>query len=553
MNWLVDLFVDNSAAHTILLISLVIAIGLVFSKIKLGGISLGMSWILFVGIFFGDIGLQINSEINNFILNFGLILFVFSLGLQVGPGFFSSVKKEGLKFYGVALIFIVLTVLVTYAIQIITSTPSTVMVGVMNGAVINTPALGAAQQIVLENTGVVDNSMAMAYAVTYPLGVVGVIFAILLIKVLFKVDVEAEKHMLHEKGKNTKDSSKLLAIEVKNEALNGLTIYEIDKLIERKFVISRLYHSNGEMEIPQSKSVINVGDKLFLITSNANEKSIVAFFGLKIEMSQADWEKLDTQLVSDTLYVTNSEVNGKKLGDLKIRAQYGINITRITRAGVDLIATSSLELQLGDAVHAVGSERSIAKSAKFLGNAREQLDKPNLIPIFLGIFLGIIVGSVPIMFPGITQPVKLGLASGPLLVAIVIARFGPKLKLVTYTTLSANKMLNEVGLALFLAAVGIGAGDGFTDAVVNGGYYWVLEGILITMIPIIIGSFVAKYLFKMDFFSLVGLICGVQTNAVALSYADNSFKVPQMAVAYATLYPIAMLLRVVVAQIMAGV
>lgn len=549
MNWFESLIFGEGIAHSIVILSIVIAIGLSLGKVKLFGISLGVTWILFVGIAASHFNLLIDPSVMSFVKDFGLILFVFSLGLQVGPGFFSSFKKGGVKLNLLAVGLILMTALTTFLIQYISKTPMPTMVGVMSGAVTNTPGLGAAQQTLFDVTGVDDSTIAMGYAVAYPLGVVGVILVVIAMRALFRVDINAEKEQIDKKNA-AKDSAKKIAIEIRNEALFGKSIVEIDKLIDREFVVSRLYHTDGLMEIPTSSSVVGKGDKIFIVTSAANESAIVAFFGKKIEMEQEAWEKLDLQLVSRKLLVTKANINGKTLGELNIRAQFGINITRINRAGVDLVASPDLELQLGDRVMVVGSEKAITKVALLLGNSLNKLREPNIIPIFLGIFLGVILGSIPLMFPGIPQPVKLGLAGGPLIVAILIARFGPRLKLVTYTTLSANMMLREIGISLFLAAVGLGAGQGFVEAIVNGGYYWILEGLLITVIPLILTAIVGRLFLKLDFFTLTGIICGSQTNPIALAFSNNTYGVSQVAVAYATVYPLAMFLRVLVAQLM---
>lgn len=549
MNWFESLIFGEGIAHSILILSIVIAIGLSLGKVKLFGISLGVTWILFVGIAASHFNLLIDPSVMSFVKDFGLILFVFSLGLQVGPGFFSSFKKGGVKLNLLAVGLILMTALTTFLIQYISKTPMPTMVGVMSGAVTNTPGLGAAQQTLFDVTGVDDSTIAMGYAVAYPLGVVGVILVVIAMRALFRVDINAEKEQIDKKNA-AKDNAKKIAIEIRNEALFGKSIIEIDKLIDREFVVSRLYHTDGLMEIPTSSSVVGKGDKIFIVTSAANESAIVAFFGKKIEMEQEAWEKLDLQLVSRKLLVTKANINGKTLGELNIRAQFGINITRINRAGVDLVASPDLELQLGDRVMVVGSEKAITKVALLLGNSLNKLREPNIIPIFLGIFLGVILGSIPLMFPGIPQPVKLGLAGGPLIVAILIARFGPRLKLVTYTTLSANMMLREIGISLFLAAVGLGAGQGFVEAIVNGGYYWILEGLLITVIPLILTAIVGRLFLKLDFFTLTGIICGSQTNPIALAFSNNTYGVSQVAVAYATVYPLAMFLRVLVAQLM---
>lgn len=549
MNWFQSLFLGGGIAHSILILSLVIAVGVALGKIKICGISLGATWILFVGIAASHFGMVIDSDILHFVKEFGLILFIYSLGLQVGPGFFSSFKKGGISLNLLALGLIALTVLTTITIHLITGEPLPTLVGVMSGAVTNTPGLGAAQQTLMDVKGIEDHSIAMGYAVAYPIGVIGVILVVILLKSLFRVDIEKEKDNLNRKNA-VQDSTILVAIEVHNNSLFEKSIFDIKKLIDKSFVVSRLYHPDGKMEIPTSSSILRENDRILVVTSADNEQSIIAFLGKKIEMDRKEWDKLDLHLVSKKILVSKSSVNGKRLMDLKIRAQFGINITRVNRAGIDLVATPSLQLQLGDRVTVVGSEESIKKVAELLGNSIKELREPNLIPIFIGIFLGVLLGSIPIIIPGMPQPIKLGLAGGPLIVAILISRFGPRFKFVTYTTISANIMLREIGISLFLAAVGLGAGEDFISAIVSGGYIWILYGFIITVVPLLIIAVIARFALKLDYFSIVGMLCGSQTNPIALSYTGNTYSVSHIAVVYATVYPLSMFLRVLVAQLM---
>lgn len=549
MEWLCNLILGSGVAHSILVVAIVIALGVILGKFKIFGISLGMTWILFVGIIVSHFGISIDSTTMAFVKDFGLILFVFSLGLQVGPGFFASFKKGGVRLNTLALGLVLLSGIVTVIIHSITGAEMPTMVGVMSGAVTNTPGLGAAQQAYYEASGVMDSTIPAGYAVAYPLGVVGVILTLLGIRALFRINLDKEKETI-ESGSKPKDNACKFAVEVHNQAIVGKSIYEIDKFIGHHFVVSRLYHSNGEMEIPTSHSVVSEGDRLLVITSKDNVERVEAFIGKQIEMEQTEWEKLDTNLVSRRLVVTKSNVNGKTLGELNIRAQFGINITRVNRAGIDLVAYPGLQLQLGDRIMVVGSEKAIAKVANLVGNSAKKLREPNLIPIFIGIFLGVILGSIPIAISGLSQPVKLGIAGGPLVIAILIARFGPRFGMVTYTTMSSNMMLREIGISMFLAAVGLGAGEGFVEAVVNGGYMWILYGALITIIPVLIICTIARFAFKLDYFTISGVICGSQTNPIALSFMNNTFDEAQIAVAYATVYPLAMFLRVLIAQIL---
>ena len=549
MEWFEQLLFSDNVAHSILIIAIVIALGIMLGKIKVFGISLGVTWILFVGILLSHFGFTINNAVRSFVSDFGLILFVFSLGLQVGPGFFSSFKKGGMRMNLLAVLIIVLGVVLTVGIHMLTGTPMPTMVGVMSGAVTNTPGLGAAQQTVAEMTGVVDPNIATGYAVAYPLGVIGVIVTLLAARAVFHVNLKKEKEELQSE-ETSKDSACMISVEVKNESIFGRTISEVDSLLNRHFVVSRQYHADGKMEIPTSHSVIKPGDKLLVITSHANADVVSAFIGKKIDMDQTTWEKLDTHLVSRRLVVTNSGINGKTLGELNIRAQFGLNITRVNRAGIDLTADPHLHLQLGDRIMVVGNQEAILKVAQLVGNQAKKLREPKLVPIFIGIFLGIIVGSIPIMLPGLSQPLKLGLAGGSLVVAILIARFGPDFGMVTYTTASSNMMLREVGISLFLAAVGLGAGQGFVEAVVGGGYMWILYGFLITVVPLIIVCVLARLVFKLDYYSISGLVCGSHTNPTALAFMNSTFDESRIAVAYATVYPLSMFLRVIVAQLM---
>lgn len=549
MNWFQNLFFAGGVAHSILLLALVIASGVILAKIKIRGVTLGSTWILFTGIIASHFGMVLDSEVSHFIKEFGLILFIYSIGMEMGPGFFASFRKGGIKMNSMAVMLIFLTLMVTISIQIITDTPIGTMIGVMSGAVTNTPGLGAAQQTLSSEPDTVS-LMASAYAVAYPLGAVGVILVILLLKKLLKVDIDGEKKKL-DKANASKDSARMMSVTVSNDAIFGMTISDLDRLIGRRFVVSRIKHTNGKVEMPTSVSAVNKGDIMLIVSSRSNLESIAAFIGHRIEMAQDEWDKFDhNSLMARQVLVTQASVNGHTLRELNIRAQYGISITRIHRAGLDLVATPDIVLQIGDNLTVVGSEASTAKAGKFFGNSAEKLNEPNIFSIFIGIFLGVLLGSMPIMFPGIPQPVRLGLAGGPLIIAILVSRFGPKYKLVTYTTLSANKMLREMGISMFLAAVGLGSGEGFVEAIVSGGWWWIIEGAIITLIPVIITGLVARYALKLDFFSIAGILCGSQTNPVALSFSNTTWGVPQIASAYATVYPLAMFLRILAAQIM---
>ncbi len=551
MSWFTDLITGTSIAHSVLVLSGVVALGVLLSRIKICGVSLGVTWILFVGIVAGHFGLSVNADILNFVKEFGLILFVYSVGLQVGPGFFSSFKKGGLTLNGVAVLTVLISVLLAYVIHLVTGTSLITMAGVLCGAVTNTPGLGAAQQAYVEATGVADPSIAMGYAVAYPLGVVGIVMSIVLIKGLFGMTMEKE---LEKASSSNADASKMAtkySVEVKNSAVIGKTIEALHSLIDKDFVVSRLCRVSGKVEIPTSSTTLMEGDRLLVISVDANKESVIAFFGAELDMSSDEWQDMDSQMASRKIIVTKHNINGKTLGDLKIRSVFGLNVTRVTRAGIDIMATPDLELQVGDRVRVVGDEKNIENLAKALGNSSKQLSSPNLLAIFLGIAVGVIFGSIPFMLPGMPSPVKMGLAGGPLIISILMGRFGHKFKVVTYTTFSANMMLREVGISLFLAAVGIASGAGFVDTVVNkGGLAWIGYGLIITFVPMIAGAAIGRFVFKFNYFQLMGLIAGCGTNPSGLAYSNSISPINQQAVSYATIYPLVMFLRVLTPQLL---
>jgi putative transport protein len=551
MSWFSDLITGTSIAHSILVLSGVVAIGVLLSRIKICGVSLGVTWILFVGIVAGHFGLAVEPNTLNFIKEFGLILFVYSVGLQVGPGFFSSFKKGGLTLNAVAVITVLISVLLAYGIHLVTGTSLTTMAGVLCGAVTNTPGLGAAQQSYLEATGVADPSIAMGYAVAYPLGVVGIVMSIVLVKSLFGMTMEKELEKASGANADAAKMATKYSVEVKNSAVIGKTIENLHSLIDKDFVVSRLCRANGKVEIPTSSTTFEQGDRILVISVEANKAPVVAFFGQEIDMSSEEWQDMDSQMASRKIIVTKHNINGKTLGELKIRSVFGLNVTRVTRAGIDIMATPDLELQVGDRVRVVGDEKNIENLANALGNSSKQLREPNLLAIFLGIAVGMIFGSIPFMLPGMPQPVKLGLAGGPLIIAILISRFGYKFNIVTYTTLSANMMLREVGISLFLAAVGISSGAGFVDTVVNqGGFAWIGYGVIITLVPMLAGAAIGRFVFKFNYFQLMGLISGSGTNPSGLAYSNSVSPINQQAVSYATVYPLVMFLRVLTPQIL---
>ena len=544
--WIKELFFGEGIAHSILILALVIAVGIVLSRIKIKGISLGVTWILFVGIAASHFGMRLDGEILHIFKEFGLILFVYSIGLQVGPSFFSSFKKGGVTLNMLACVTVLLGVLTTYIIHLVTGIPIATMVGIMSGAVTNTPGLGAAQQANMDITGIDNPDIATGYAVAYPLAVVGIILTIVILRYIFRINLSQEEDKANSMDDAKDSTARQLSLRVTNPALEGKSVGEIHDLIQRNYVISRIRYSDGTVKMVNADTVLHIGDDILVITSNAAAPAITLFIG---EETDLDWKQLNTQFISRKILVTKRNVNGKSLSLLRLRS-FGVSITRVNRAGIDLVATPSLPLQMGDRVTVVGTPSAISEVEKVLGNSLKLLDHPNLFPIFLGIFLGVIVGSIPFAFPGIPQPVKLGLAGGPLIVAILISHFGPKYELVTYTTMSANLMLREVGITIFLACVGLGAGESFVETIVAGGYKWVGYGILITIIPILTIGVIGRKMFKLNYFTLSGLIAGSMTDPPALAYANDMAKNDIPAVGYSTVYPLTMFMRVLCAQLM---
>ncbi len=551
MNWLNELIFGAGIAHSMFVFALVISIGIAFGRIKIFGVSLGITWILFVGIAFGHFGLNIDSNILHFVKEFGLILFIYSIGMQVGPSFFSSFKKGGLTLNLLATSIVLLGVIITYIIHIVTALPISTMVGILSGAVTNTPGLGAAQQTLQDLTGVADPTVSMGYAVAYPLGVVGIILSLILFRYIFKINFDKETKELESLDDSKFTEAQMFSLRISNPAVFGKTLSAVKTLIDKEFVISRVKHADGgDLEIAHPKTILNESDFVLVVSNLQNIESISALLGSRIDMKQNEWAKLDSQLVSRRIVITKSEINGKSIGNLKLRTLYGINVTRVNRAGLDLIGDPKLQLQIGDRLTVVGSEDSVTRIEGFMGNSLKRLREPNLISIFIGIALGVLLGSIPFMIPGIPQPVKLGLAGGPLIVSILLSKFGPRYKLVTYTTMSANLMLREIGISLFLACVGLEAGAGFIETIVNGGYMWVGYGVIITVLPLLIVGTVGRLVFKLNYFTLMGLISGSMTDPPALSFANATAGNDMPAVSYATVYPLTMFLRVVTAQIL---
>lgn len=545
MDWFWNLYNTPSVGSVILFVAITIAMGLWLGRIKIGGISLGITWILFVGILLGHLGVRVEANTLHFIKEFGLILFVYAIGLQVGPSFFSSFKEGGLRLNLLAVAIVLLGVAVTYGIGVITGTDMSTMAGIYTGAITNTPGLGAAQQTYADLHGVPDETMAMGYAAAYPLGVVGIIFSTLLLRWVARINLD--KEVLPQKGQE--QAAMQVKVRMTNPQWADKRVSDVVHSGCQPFVIAQIRHADGSIELANSNTILQSDDVLLCETCANGKEQLVALLGE--ECSAVDFSSnSDSPIVSRRIAVSNAKMNGMRLGRLHLRSLYDINITRICRSGIELLATEDLQLQVGDRVSVLGTEADVQKVANLLGNEMKKLDHPNLIPIFLGIFLGIILGSIPIKFPGLPMPVKLGLAGGPLIVAILIGRFGPFYKMVTYTTTSANLMLREVGISLFLAAVGLGAGSNFVSTIVNGGYMWVFYGLAITLIPLIIVTFIGRFVMHIDYFTLIGMVAGATTDPPALAYANSLGENSQSSVAYATVYPLTMFLRILTAQIL---
>lgn len=546
-------------AVTILIFAITIALGLLLSRVRIKGVGIGATWILFVGILISHLGYTVDPTALAFIKDFGLILFVFSIGLQVGPGFFRSFRKGGVSMNLLAVLVVVLGVAVTLAIHYITGESLQTMTGVMSGAITNTPGLGAAQQtmqdiLVAEGQATTVASQAAAdlaspYAVTYPFGVVGVIIMIIVFKSIFKIDLEKERKKIEAADSSAEDYAERIYCEVKNPAIFGKNVREVLSEEGEGIVIARIM-KDDDIGIPTPETILEKGDKLLIVASKKLKERVRIIFGKEISMNLSDWQKRDEHNVSKRLSITKSSLTGKSIGSLHIREAYGVTITRVLRSGVEFVARPNMLLQMGDSIQVVGSEGDIDRLAKLVGNKPESLENPNLVPIFAGIALGVLFGSLPIKFPGIPQPIKLGLAGGPLIVAILLGHFGPKLRITTYTTLSANKMIREIGINLFMAAVGLGAGENFVAAIVGGGYWWILYGVLITLIPIIITGFIGRVFLKFNFYQLCGFLAGTHSNPTALSFAQEAYGTEYTAVNYATVYPFTMFLRVLAAQVL---
>lgn len=548
MEWLSSIFVEHSVIQAVVVVGLISAIGLALGKISICGVSLGVTFVFFAGIAAGHFGLSIDPQMLNYAESFGLIIFVYALGLQVGPGFFGSFRKGGITLNLLAFAVILAGTLLALLFYAVTNVSLPDMVGILSGAVTNTPALGAAQQT-LKQMGIDAADPALGCAVTYPLGVVGVILAIIALRKLFPKRATEVKH------EDDKEHQTFIAgFEVRNPGIFGKNMREVAHLIPNRFVVSRLWRE-GKVTIPNSETVLLEGDRLLVITTEADEDALKMLFGLEEKTDwnkeDIDWNAIDSQLISQQIVITRSEINGKRLGALRVRTHYGINITRISRAGVQLLATPDLILQLGDKLTVVGEAAAIANVEKVLGNRVVLLKEPNLVTVFVGIVLGLALGAIPFSIPGVDFPVKLGIAGGPIIVGILMGAFGPRFHLVTYTTRSANLMLRGLGLSLYLACLGLDAGVHFFETVFRAeGLLWLLLGFAITFVPVILVAAISLRFIKIDFGSLVGMLCGSMANPMALNYANSTIVGDNPAVSYATVYPLSMFVRVIIAQLL---
>ncbi len=554
MDWLIKLISQESIAQTLLIYSFAISAGVLLGKIKFGGVSLGVTFVLFVGLALGHFGFTVNGELLHFIKEFGLILFIFSIGLQVGPGFFSSFKKDGILLNALAFSIVLLGIVTAIVIYLVSNgtLEMPMLVGVLSGAVTNTPGLGAAQEALkqLFDAGQISEvpQIGLGYAVAYPLGVIGTILGLILIRVIFRIKLDKENEVLINKhNENKQDKPEKITLKVTNKAIFGKTLQECKDLIGRKFVISRIMHQDSTF-VPWKNTIIEENDLLLVVCSTNDLSAITAFVG---ETTSYVWEDKNSQLVSRRIVITQNKINGKTIRDLNLRTLFGVNITRINRSGIDLLGRPDLVLQVGDRVMVVGELDAIKKVEHFLGNTLKRLNEPHLITIFFGILVGILVGSVPFYFPGMPMAAKLGLAGGPLIVAILLGRFGYKIKLITYTTQSANLMLREIGIALFLASVGISSGGKFIETLVTGnGLLMMGAGFLITIIPLLVVGTIARSVFHLNYFTLLGLVAGSSTNPPALAYSNTIAPNDEPAVAYSTVYPLTMFLRIISAQLL---
>ena len=549
MDWFSNLFFGTGIAHSIFVLALAIAIGIFLgAKLKIKGITLGITWILFCAIACSHFGMHLDPLVESFAKDLGLILFVYSIGLQVGPGFFSSFGKGGLRLNMLAASIVVLGCVTAYVIHLVSGTDIATMTGVLFGAVTNTPGLGAAQQTYQDLTGFANPNIASGYAMAYPLGVVGILFSMLVIRWVFRIKMDKEEDQVKaEKGEVQQVEH--YDMRLTNPQIEGLHVRDLGLLTHVTIVVSRVLDTHGNEFMPDAETLLHVGDQVRLVTDKKNERTVL----LLGELTDIHWEEKEQNihLVNQHIVVTRDKINGKQICDLKVRDAFHITITRVRRAGIELLATPDLRLQLGDRLTVVGEKEAVDRIAKAFGNSTKKLDAPNLASLFFGIILGVTLGSIPFALPGLSQPFKLGIAGGSLIIAILMGAFGTKWHLVTYTTTSANLMIREIGISLFLAAVGFGAGSSFVETLLDGGYVWIGYGVIITLLPLLLIGIIARYHFKLDYFTLMGLIAGSTTDPPALAYATSqSSSNDRAAVAYSTVYPLTMFLRVLTGQLM---
>ena len=548
MEWFDTLFTEHSALQAVVVLSLIATLGIGLGKIRLGGVSLGASFIFFVGILAGHFGLSIDPQMLVYAQSFGLVLFVYALGLQVGPGFFTSLRSEGTRLVTPAVLLVLAGTLLAVALSLALNIPISDMAGILCGATTNTPALGAAQQT-LEQLGMPSNGAALSCALTYPLGVVGVILALIVVRKLFVrpadlpgPDAEHRKNVF------------IASYHLTNPAVFGKSVHEIAEHSHHRFVISRVWR-DGRVSIPTSDKILQRDDIILVVTTAADADGLRLIFG---EQEQKDWNRdgidwnaVDSQLISQRIVVTRPEINGRKLSSLRLRNNYGINISRVYRSGVQLLATPDLTLRMGDRLTVVGEAAAIQNVEKILGNAVKNLDEPNLAAVFIGLILGLTLGSIPLSVPGVSIPVKLGLAGGPIVVGILIGTFGPRIHMITYTTQSANLMLRALGLSMYLACLGLDAGAHFFETIVRPeGMLWLAAGFVLTFVPVVLTALASLRISRLDFGSTAGMVCGAMANPMALNYADDTIEGDNPSVSYATVYPVCMFLRVVVIQVM---
>ncbi len=535
---------------SVLILSVVIALGITLSKIRLGGISLGGAWILFTGIAFGHLGLGLDARLLHFLKEFGLILFVYSIGLQVGPGFFTAFRKGGVALNSLAVISILLSAGVVVILYCVTDIPATAIAGIFSGAVTNTPGMGAAQQTYSDLYGADAADIATGYAVAYPVGVIGTILSLIALRYLLRIHVyrervEAERCF----GRPQELAVRTLSLIVLNEAIEGRRIREIVPLLNRRFVISRIRHQGDKHDIKlvESETVLRLNDHILLVTSSTDAEAVAAFFGREVS---TDWEDTNLNLMVQRIVLTRPELQGRTLAQLNLRQNLTVSITRIQRAGVNIVAAPHIPLQMGDRLTVIGTKQAMANAEKELGNSLKHLDNPNLLPIFTGIAIGCLVGCIPLAIPGLSQPVKLGLAGGPLVISILQSRFGPSYGIVTYTTASANLMLREIGISMFLACVGLEAGKSFVPTLLQGdGLLWMVYGVAITIIPLLLSGLIGRMIFRLNYYTLIGVLSGANTNPPALAYSNSQVSCDAPAVGYATVYPLSMFLRILLAQL----